>query len=387
MEHDQKSLNDELTSWRRHLHANPEFGFDQHNTARFVAGKLREFGIEEIAEGVGKTGVVATLQRGSGNRAVALRADMDALRITEEGDASHKSATPGLMHACGHDGHTAMLLGAAKRLASEGGFDGTVHLIFQPAEEWGQGMQAMLDDGLLERFPFEEAYGLHNMPGLPVGEFATCKGPFMAAEDNFEITVTGLGGHAAQPHKGNDALVAACAVVTGLQTVVSRTIDPAELSVVSVTELITDGTTNAIPGLARILGDCRCFEPAVSQRIEATMARIASGIAAAHGCEATLDYTRVFIPLINDPDSSGEAVMAARQAAGADRKVDSEAQPIGGSEDFARLLQQVPGNFMFMGNGDSAPLHNSRYDFNDEALPHGVAYLTGIVRRRLPASS
>ncbi|MDE0811848.1 MAG: amidohydrolase, partial [Alphaproteobacteria bacterium] len=265
---EQKAPDADVAKWRRHLHQHPEFGFEEQQTARFVVERLKEFGIEEIEHGIGGTGSVATLRGGTGNRSIAFRADMDALRIQEVGERDHKSRAPGLMHACGHDGHTAMLLGAAPRVAETRDFKGVIRLIFQPAEEWGKGMKAMLDDGLLERFPFEEAYGLHNMPGLPVGNFATRTGAFMAAEDNFEITLTGVGGHASRPHELNDALVAACATVMGLQTVVSRVIDPSQLSVLSVTELKTDGTRNAVPGSAQIFGDARSFKPDVSIRIE-----------------------------------------------------------------------------------------------------------------------
>lgn len=264
---DATSLHAEMTEWRQHLHANPEFGFEEKATSAFVARKLREFGLDEVTEGVGQTGVVGTLKRGNGNRSIALRADMDALRIVEQGSHEYRSHNTGVMHACGHDGHTAMLLGAAKRLAEEGGFDGTVRFVFQPAEEWGQGALAMLSDGLLERFPFEEIYGIHNMPGLPVGFMQTKSGAIMSAEDNFEIMLQGIGGHAARPHSGNEVLVAACALVTNLQTIVARRIDPADIGVVSVTELITDGTRNALPGLARILGDARSFRPEISELI------------------------------------------------------------------------------------------------------------------------
>ena len=382
---DQTSLHDEMISWRRYLHQNPEFGFEETGTAKFVAEKLREFGIEEVEEGIGKTGVVATLRTGGGNRSIAFRADMDALRITEAAQHDHASHNPGVMHACGHDGHTTMLLGAARKLASEGGFDGIVRFIFQPAEEWGRGMQAMLDDGLIERFPFEEAYGLHNMPGLPVGDFATRTGAFMAAEDNFEIRLNGLGGHASKPHEGSDALVAACATVVALQTVVSRRIDPAELSVLSVTEVKSDGTRNAIAGSATVLGDARSFDAAVSRRIEEGLRRVAEGTATAHGCEVAIQYTREFVPLVNEPETTEHALEASRAVAQAGASVDADAPPIGGSEDFARLLDHVPGNFMFLGNGDSAPLHNPAYDFSDEALPCGVDYFAQVARNRLPA--
>ena len=256
---DLDALNRQMIAWRRDLHAHPEFGAEEKRTGAFVAATLRSFGIEEVVEGVGGTGVVGTIRRGTGNRAIALRADMDALRLTETAGRAHGSTVPGTMHACGHDGHTAMLLGAARLLAEQGRFDGTVRLVFQPAEEWGKGALAMLDDGLLERFPFEEIYGLHNMPGLPVGHFQTRPGPLMSAEDNFEIVLKGLGGHATRPHLTSEVLVAACATVMNLQTIVSRRLDPTDIAVVSVTGLLTDGIRNALPGTARILGDARSF--------------------------------------------------------------------------------------------------------------------------------
>ena len=375
---------DSLITWRRDLHAHPEFGFEEKRTSAFVAQKLREFGVE-VAEGVGGTGVVGTLKRGTSNRAIALRADMDALRITEQGEPGYRSQNPGTMHACGHDGHTTMLLGAARLLASEGGFDGTVRFIFQPAEEWGKGALAMLDDGLMQRFPFDEIYGLHNMPGLPVGRFETKPGSFMSAEDNFEIVLRGVGGHAARPHWGNEVLVAACAVVTNLQTIVSRRLSPTDIGVVSVTELITDGTRNALPGLARILGDARSFRPEVSAEIEKQMRVIAEGTALAHNVTAEVTYTREFVPLMNDAELVEEAFAAARTFLPAD-EVRLAHEPMTGSEDFARFLDHVPGCFAFLGNGkESAPLHNASYDFNDDGLMHGVNFHAAIVRRRLPA--
>jgi amidohydrolase len=379
---DQQDLHRQMTAWRHDLHAHPEFGFEEKRTSAFVAEKLREFGLE-VAEGIGGTGVVGTLTRGSGNRAIALRADMDALRITEQGVHSYRSQTPGTMHACGHDGHTTMLLGAAKLLAAEGGFDGTVRFIFQPAEEWGRGALAMLDDGLLQRFPFEEIFGLHNMPGLAVGRFETRVGPIMSAEDNFEIVLKGVGGHAARPHSGQETLVAACALVTNLQTIVSRRLSPADIGVVSVTELITDGTRNALPGLARILGDARSFRPEVSAEIEGQMRMIAQGTALAYNVAAEVTYTREFVPLLNDAVLVDEAFAAARSVF-ADSDVTVAAEPMTGSEDFARFLEHVPGCFVFLGNGDSAPLHNPAYDFNDAGLLHGARFHAAIVRQRLP---
>ena len=378
------SLQRDLIAWRRDLHAHPEFGFEENRTSGFVAQKLREFGLDDVAEGVGGTGVVGTLKRGTSNRAIALRADMDALRITEQGDLAYRSQTTGTMHACGHDGHTTMLLGAARLLAAEGGFDGTVRFLFQPAEEWGKGALAMLADGLIERFPFDEIYGLHNMPGLPVGRFETRSGPFMSAEDNFEIVLRGVGGHAARPHSGNEVLVAACAVVTNLQTIVSRRLSPADIGVVSVTELITDGTRNALPGLARILGDCRSFRPEVSAAIERQMRVIAEGTALAHNVTAEVTYSREFVPLINDAELTEEAFAAAGSFLPAEA-VGVAREPMTASEDFARFLDHVPGCFAFLGNGEnSAPLHNARFDFNDEGLMHGVNFHAAIVRRRLP---
>lgn len=375
------TLERDMTAWRRDLHAHPEFGFEERRTSAFVAAKLREFGLE-VAEGVGGTGVVGTLRRGTGNRAIALRADMDALRIAEQTALDHASRTPGTMHACGHDGHTAMLLGAARMLAQEGGFDGTVRFVFQPAEEWGRGALAMLADGLLERFPFEEIYGLHNDPGLPVGHVRTKAGPIMSAEDNFEIVLTGVGGHAARPQAGNEVLVAACATVMNLQTIVARRLSPTDIGVVSVTELLTDGTRNALPGRARILGDARSFRPAVSAEIERQMRIVAAGTALAYNVTAEVTYTREFVPLVNDATLAEEALAAAATVS-APGAVAVTAEPITGSEDFARFLDHVPGCFLFTGNGDSAPLHNPRYDFNDAGLLHGARLHAAIVRRRL----
>lgn len=382
------TVEQQIIEWRHHLHRNPEFGFEESKTAAFVAEKLRSWGIE-VAEGVGGTGVVGTLTRGTGtrgmaNRAIALRADMDALRITEKSDLAYRSEVPGTMHACGHDGHTAMLLGAAQILAREGGFNVTVRFIFQPAEEWGRGALAMLDDGLMSRFPFSEIYGIHNMPGIAAGRFATRSGPIMAAEDIFEIRLSGTGGHAARPHHTNEVLVAACALVVNLQTIVSRRIDPADTAVVSVTELLTDGTRNALPGSATILGDARSMRPEVSAEIERRMREIANGTAATYDCAVSLDYRREFIPLVNSPEETRAALAAAASVVGRDA-VDDDATPIAASEDFARFLQHAGGNFAFIGNGEaSSPLHNPNYDFNDAILPIGAAYFSAIARRRLP---
>lgn len=376
----------DMRAWRRHLHAHPEFGFEETATSAFVAARLREFGLDDVVEGVGGTGVVGTLTRGSGSRSIALRADMDALRIAEQTNLPYASRNSGIMHACGHDGHTAMLLGAARMLAEDGGFEGTVRFVFQPAEEWGRGALAMIKDGILQRFPFEEIYGIHNLPGLPVGHFQTRAGAIMSAEDNFEIVLRGMGGHAARPHGTNEVLVAACSLVVNLQTIVSRRLSPTDIGVVSVTELITDGTRNALPGLARILGDARSFRPEVSTQIEDQMRVIAEGTARSYAIAAEVTYTREFVPLVNDAALVDEAFAA---AAGffEPANIAVRAEPMTASEDFARFLDFVPGCFAFLGNGaNSAPLHNPGYDFNDDGLLYGAMFYAGIARRRLGPS-
>ena len=378
---DLSQLKLDMTGWRRDLHRRPEFGFEETRTAAFVAETLRGFGLE-VAVGVGGTGVVGTLKRGTSNRAIGLRADMDALQITEATGADWASRTPGLMHACGHDGHTAMLLGAARMLVEGGGFDGTVRFLFQPAEEWGCGALAMLDDGLMTRFPFDEVYGLHNMPGLPLGHFETRAGPIMAAEDIFEIELSGQGGHASRPNGAREVMVPACALVVELQTIVARRLAPTDVAVVSVTQLLTDGIRNALPGNGRVLGDARSYDPAVSAKIEAEMRQIAAGIAAAHGIEAVVSYRREFVPLVNDAQLAGAFAEAAGPVS---EVVNGAADAITASEDFARFLDHVPGCFAFIGNGESsAPLHSPEYDFNDAALVHGAQVFVGIARDRLP---
>jgi amidohydrolase len=377
------ALVQDMTEWRHELHAHPEFGFEERRTSRFVAEKLEAFGLDEVVEGIGGSGVVATLRRGSSSRAIALRADMDALRIHEQAGRPYRSQTQGVMHACGHDGHTAMLLGAAKMLAEEGGFDGTIRFIFQPAEEWGRGALAMLEDGLLARFPFEEIYGLHNWPGVPLGHFETCVGPAMSAEDNFEITLRGLGGHASRPHEGHEVMVAACATVVNLQAIVSRRLSPTDIAVVSVTELTTDGTRNVLPGEARISGDARSFRPEVSAAIEAELRRIAEGTATTYGCTAKVSYSREFVPLVNHPEATRAALEAASTVF-LPGGVKGDREPITASEDFARFLLLVPGCFGFIGNGEaSLPLHNPGFDFNDQSLLYGARFHAAITRKRL----
>ena len=376
----------DMIEWRQDFHRHPEFGFEERRTAAIVAKKLRSFGLD-VAEGIGGTGVVGTLKRGTSNRAIALRADRDALRITEATGAAYSSSNPGTMHACGHDGHTAMLLGAARILAEEGGFDGTVRFVFQPAEEWGKGALAMLQDGLMERFPFDEIYGIHNMPGLPVGTFRTKPGPFMSAEDNFEIVLQGTGGHASRPNWSREVLVAACATVMNLQSIVARKLSPTETAVVSVTELLTDGTRNALPGLARILGDTRSFSPEVSAQIEYHLRRIAQSTAEAYEVSAEVVYTREFVPTVNDPALADEALAVGTALFGSENAA-FQNEPGAGSEDFAQFLKHVPGCFVYLGNGtESAPLHNPAYDFNDAGLLPGASWHVAIARRRLPMTN
>ncbi|MGB0634623.1 MAG: M20 aminoacylase family protein [Paracoccaceae bacterium] len=378
-------LDKQMREWRQTLHRSPEFGFNTKKTAAFVVEKLKSFGIKEISTNIGGTGVVATLRNGNSNKAIAIRADMDALMIEEQNDFSYKSDFPGHMHACGHDGHTTILLGTAAILAKSYGFDGIIHFIFQPAEEWGKGAQAMIDDGLMEKFSFEEIWGFHNMPGIEVGHFETRPGPMMSAEDNFEIELRGIGGHASKPQAVKETLQPACALVTELQTIVSRKIDPTDVAVVSVTELITDGSRNILPGLSRILGDARSFRKEVSSKIEKEVTSITSGIASAHGLKFSVNYSREFIPLINDANLAEEALKIAQFTFGKD-KTKVATQPVTGSEDFARFLNHTSGCYVFFGNGEnSAPLHNPRYDFNDDALEPSVNYLINLTRNRLSA--
>jgi hippurate hydrolase len=378
-----QTIDMEMRSWRHELHRYPEFGFQEKQTAAFIADKLREFGLDDVTEGIGGTGIVGTLKKGAGTISIALRADMDALRITEKRDYPYKSNNDGIMHACGHDGHTSMLLGAAKWLATESTFNGTIYFIFQPAEEWGQGALAILNDGLLKRFPFEAIYGIHNWPGLPIGHFATCTGPLMGAEDLFEITLTGLGGHASRPHVGREVLVAASSLVMDLQTIVSRRVNPADIAVVSVTEFITNGTRNALPGQVILKGDARSFLPEVSQTIQTEIRRLAAGTALAYDCNIEVSYSSEFIPLINDGQCTGVALQAAASVF-EPGNIDVRFKPVTVSEDFAQFLKHVPGNFAFIGNGEqSMPLHHPAYDFNDEALIYGANYFIALAESML----
>jgi hippurate hydrolase len=373
-----------LRSWRHDLHRIPELGLQEHRTGDYLAAALTGLGLA-VVRGVGGTGLVATLRRGDGPRAIALRADMDGLPLHERGDRAYRSGHDGVMHACGHDGHMAMLLGAAEVLADEGGFDGTVEMVFQPAEEHGLGAKRMIADGLFERFPVEAIYGVHNMPGHPLGHLGTRTGALMAGEDNFEIRVVGRGGHAARPQMVVDPIVIAAEIVLALQTVVARSVDPAEPAVVSCTEITTDGARNAIPGEVVIRGDTRSFAPAVRELIERRIRQLADGISAAHGGSAHVRYTREFEPTVNHPAAVAVALTAARMTV-PDGQVDPQTPQWTASEDFGAFLVEVPGCFMLLGNGTgSAPLHSPDYDFDDDALEVGVRYYVNLVRTALPA--
>ena len=373
----------EATAWRRHLHAHPELMYDVHETARFVADKLRSFGCDEVVEGIGRTGVVGIIRgtRGSGPT-VGLRSDMDALPITEATGAAHASTRPGKMHACGHDGHTAMLLGAAKHLSETRNFRGAVAVIFQPAEEGGAGGLAMVDDGMMDRFAIEEVYGLHNMPGVPLGEFAIRSGSIMAATDEFTLTIRGRGSHAAQPHKSIDPIVAGAQLVSALQTVASRTLDPIKSLVVSVTKFQAGTAYNVIPETALVAGTVRTLDAGVRDMVERRIREICAGVAAAQGAEIAVGYHRNYPVTVNHARETGHAIDAATAVAG-EGKVNPDTPPVMGGEDFAYMLEARPGAFIFMGVGDTAPLHHPKYDFNDEAIPHGVSYWVGLAEARL----
>ena len=379
-------LDQRVRRWRHHLHQHPELAFTEHATGEFVAGVLQSLGFE-VARGVGGTGVVGSLTRGRSDRSIGLRADLDALPLNEPRTRAYASLTPGTMHACGHDGHMAMVLGAAAALADGPGFDGTVRVIFQPAEEPGRGAQAMLDDGLFDRFPIQALYGLHNLPGLATGDLHTRAGPIMASEDNFEIRVIGRGGHAARPQMVVDPLVAGAEIVLALQTVVARNVDPAEPAVLSCTDFRTDGARNAIPGEVVITGDTRSFTPAVQALLEQGIRTISEGVSAAHGATCAVTYTHEFAPTINDPQCVASFVQAATAVLGADR-VDPDCAPIMPSEDFGVFARHVPACFAFIGNGiepsaGGMPLHSRDYDFNDAALRAGIDVYVELVRTAL----
>jgi amidohydrolase len=375
-----------MQEWRHDIHRHPELGFEEHRTSDIVATLLTEFGVE-VHRKIGGTGVVGVLQRGDSDKSIGLRADMDALAIAEKNKFDHSSHHEGKMHACGHDGHTAMLLGAARQLADAGSFDGTVFFIFQPAEEHGKGALSMMEDGLFDRFPADAIYAMHNFPSLPTGFFAMRAGPIMACEDNFEIVIEGKGTHAALPHRGVDSIVVASEIVLALQSLVARTIDPIDNAVVSVTEFLTDGTRNVLPNSATLRGDTRAFEPAMQTHIEKTMERIVSGICAAHGATYSFKYSHEFAATINSPVETAIAAEVAAQVAGAD-KVEGNCQPVMTSEDFGYMLQHKPGCYLLIGNGGDGPggcgLHSPSYDFNDAILELGASYWVQLVESQLP---
>ena len=378
----------QLTQWRHRFHRTPETGFEEHETSAFAAQVLEGFGLA-VTRGIGGTGFVASLSCGDGRGVIGLRAEMDALNIHEQApERSHASVRTGKSHACGHDGHMSMVLGAAKLLCERRDFNGTVRFIFQPAEEHGKGAKAMIADKLFERFPVDEIYGVHNIPGLRAGVIATRAGGIMASEDNFVIRINGRGGHAARPHMTIDPIVIAAEIVLALQTVVSRSVDPGVPAVISCTELFTDGIRNAIPGQVIIKGDTRSYTPDVQRLLESRMRSISEGICAAHGAECSFEYTHEFVPTVNTPECVPTAITAATAIVGA-ANVDGNVAPMMISEDFGAFLQAVHGNFAFIGNGaegepGATPLHNARYDFNDAVLPIGARYLAEIVRTKLP---
>lgn len=373
----------DLIALRHDFHRHPELGFQEHRTKARVAAILRDLGLE-VHEGVG---VVGILKRGTGNRAIGLRADMDALPITETSQHGYMSQTPGTMHACGHDGHMSMLLGAAAGLAADPGFDGTVVFIFQPNEEHGLGAQAMINEGLLAQFPVEEIYAIHNLPGAPLGQVSTRPGLICSSESLFEITINGQGGHASMPQAGRDAITIGAEVVLALQTIISRKLAPGSGAVVSVTEFLTDGQRNVLPGTVTLKGDVRARLPEDREAIAALMGQIAQGIAAAHGVYAEVSFNTEFIETINAPEPT-EAVVRAAQDLGMTAIEDRD--PMSFSEDFAHFTAAVPGCFLLLGNGEEGahgqPLHACDYDFNDALLPIGAAFWTQLVRNRLPES-
>lgn len=374
----------QLEAWRHHLHRHPEVGFEEVETSDYVAAALQQMGLT-VHRGIGGTGLVASLTVGDSGRAIGIRADMDALHIHEDAaDRCHRSTHPGKMHACGHDGHMSMVLGAAKLLTEKPDFNGTVRFIFQPAEEHGCGAKAMISDGLFERFPVDAIYGAHNMPGLPVGMISTRTGGIMASEDLFEIRIKGQGTHAARPHMGIDPIVIGSEIVLALQTVVSRNLDPSLQAVISCTEFITDGIRNAVPTHVIIKGDTRSYAPQVQALLEKRMREISVGISEMNGATCEFIYTHEFAPTVNWAQCTPIAVQAATNIVGADR-VDSEVTPMMISEDFGAFLKVVPGNFVFIGNGETnakggVPLHNSKYDFNDDVLVTGARYFAEVAK-------
>jgi hippurate hydrolase len=380
-----RPLSAELATIRRDLHAHPELGFEEHRTAALVAEKLRQWGVE-VHEGVGGTGVVGVLRHGNGTSAVGLRCDMDALAMQETSAVAHASTSPGRMHGCGHDGHTAMLLGAARYLAEKHSFNGTVNFIFQPAEEGRCGAEAMLRDGLFERFPCDTVWGMHNRPGLPVGQFAIRPGAAMAGCAFFDIHITGKGSHGARPEASIDPVLVAAHLTTALQSVVARNVPPAEIAVLSVTRIAAGDAYNVIPETATLAGTVRSFSSETMDLMEAAMKRLTAGVVAGFGASAEVVFRFLFRPLVNVPALAEALADAATEVAGA-AAVDRTGPRNNASEDFSAMLALVPGAMINIGNGPSAELHNPAFDFNDEAIPYGVALWATLVERQLPLAT
>ncbi len=378
-------MQEEITAWRRDIHENPEILFETHRTSALVAEKLKAFGCDEVATGIGRTGVVGVIRGKSDSqgRVIGLRADMDALPIHETTGLDYASKTDGAMHACGHDGHTAMLLGAAKYLSETRNFDGTVVVIFQPAEEGGGGGREMCEDGMMERWGVQEVYGMHNWPGQPVGQFAIRPGAFFAATDQFEITLTGRGGHAAKPQETVDTTVMASQLVMTLQTIASRNADPVDQVVVSVTSFETSSTAfNVIPQEVRLKGTVRTLSTAMRDLAEQRIKEICNGVAATFGGSAEVTYFRGYPVMVNHDEQTAFAAKAARKVSGDC----AEAPLVMGGEDFAFMLEERPGAYILVGNGDSAPVHHPDYNFADEAIPAGCSWWAEIVEQRMPAA-
>jgi amidohydrolase len=374
----------EITGWRHDFHENPELMYDVHRTAARVTELCKSFGCDEVVTGIGRTGVVALIRgkTDTSGRVIGLRADMDALPIEEITGAAYASKVPGKMHACGHDGHTSILLGAAKYLAETRNFDGTVALIFQPAEEGGAGGKAMVDDGMMDRFNIQEVYGLHNAPGMPVGQFALRPGPLMASADEFHIKVTGKGGHAAEPHQAIDTTLVACHIVVALQSVVSRNIDPLDSVVVTVGSFKTDSNaSNVIANTVVMEGTVRTLAKGARDLAEKRICAIVRATAEAFGAAVEIDYKRGYPVTVNTPENAEFAAQAAEEVAGS---VARDIAPIMPAEDFSYMLEARPGAYIFLGNGDSAMCHHPAYDFNDEAIPAGCSFFVTLVERRLP---
>jgi amidohydrolase len=380
-------LHGDITAWRRDLHAHPELLYDVHRTAAAVAEKLTAFGCDEVVTGIGRTGVVGVIRgkrsTGSGATVIGLRADMDALPIEEAVDRPYKSTVPGKMHACGHDGHTAMLLGAARYLTETRNFDGTAVLIFQPAEEGGAGGKAMVQDGLMERFGIEEVYGMHNFPGLPVGEFAIRPGAMMASADHLVIDIEGKGGHAARPHVAVDTVLVGAQIINQIQSIVSRNVDPLQSAVISICMFQAGTTDNVIPQTARLRGTARSLDPDVRNTLETRLREVVEGTARLYGARATLTYSRDYPVTKNHVRETAFAASVAGKVVGA-RRVDADTPPFMGAEDFSFMLEARPGAFIFVGNGDSAGLHHPAYDFNDDVIPIGSSYWVKLVETRMP---